>query len=226
MKNIKLVFLLFFITLFVFEGVGCMNSDLKDNSQAATSSVSIEQIENNVLQHLSEKYDCQFECVGKSKPSVLDKTYSLSVVRTNRSYDEEGFNAYYLPEENEYRDNYWGIIARDKIDSIVMPLLTKNSKVFSEPTAAYYSEQLNFESSIEDASPLSVNLYIFSDNNNFDADIVIETLRSKGITGIIKFYSLESSIVEDLDYSDFSTTISSIAVGKIKAETQETYFIE
>lgn len=222
MNKIKSVFLSVFIIVFLFQGVGCMNFKNIDKPKETSETLDITTIKTMVLDHLQKKYDGVFEIVGESEPTLLNNEYEFTVVRKGKSYKNEGFEAFYLIKEKEYRDNYWGIIARDKIDDLVRPNTSSQCRFFSEPDASYYDESLNKKSKLEDATPFSINLYVFSDKQE-DLQKIKRKLTAKGIDGILLFYLLDSDLLGELNYSNYSETISRIVVGKIKAKEQTIY---
>lgn len=219
MNKTKSFFLSVFIIVILFQGVGCMNLNNIDEPKETSEALDITTIKTMVLNHLQKKYDDIFEVVGESEPTLLNNEYEFTVVRKGKSYKNEGFEAFYLIKEKEYRDNYWGIIARDKIDDLVKPVFSSQCRAFSEPDASYYDEKLNKHSKLEDAVPFSINMYVFSDKQE-DLQRIKSILNEKGIGGIILNYVISSDLLGDINYSNYLDIVSKISVGKIKAKEQ------
>ena len=172
----------------------------------------IQEVEFDVLRHLSNKYGCSFDCVGRNEPTILDKTYTFIVVSHEKPLDNEKTFAYYFADTGEYRDNYWGLLKRGDIDNLVSPFLPNNARVFCELSDWFFPENLNRNSPLESAAPVSANIYIFTDSS-FDTDDLRNELRRHSITGTILVYQTDSDTLERLDYKTYSDTIKRILLG-------------
>lgn len=218
MKIIKIILLSALAVLIAAQGAGCMIFDKERNNSQTTAVNSIDDVKSMLLSHLSEKYDCEFECVGQSGPTLLEKIYTFMVVKKAENYDVYGFFAYYYPEDNAFEDGYQGILLRDEIEQLVKPCLDKNEKVFVEISSKTFNDKYDKNSRLSDIAPIRLYLYIFSDTQAPDFDEINKVLVSEKISGTIKFYKVDSETLEKTDYENYPDTVSDIVAGLKKCD--------
>lgn len=198
---------------------------VRETTAGAAEKTDIATVEKKVLEHLTEKYGCSFECYGRSAPTLLDKSYNFVMISREKEFDGEKFHAGYREDTREFRDNYWGILARGKVDELAAPYLPDGAKVFSDPNAGYYPETLTRTSSLEDALPLEVNLYVFS-AEQIDTDRLKNALKDKGIRGTMMVYLVGGEVLGQLDYTTYSDTIKQIILGGTDGSEQASVIIK
>lgn len=199
---------------------GCSDASKPSSSTVKSYDNELKKAEDKVMRHLTKKYDCQFECIGKNNPTYLQENYSFLVVSHEPEFDGEEFSAYYWPDTEEYRDNYWGVLVRGEIDSLLTKTLPETAKTFSQPSAGYFPDELSRDSTLSEAVPLSANIYIFTDKPT-DIKKAAPVLEEAGIRGIIMYYCVDTEILRKIDYSSYQKIIAEITANKTTIQEQD-----
>lgn len=231
MRFFKFLSLCMTVVLIMFGVSGCMkdNKVLTETTEKITETKgthqgNAEKYKYEVLAHLSEKYNKEFECKAYQSPSVLIDYYTFVMSEKTESEKPYKFKAFYYPNgEKKFSDGYFGKFLCEQVENYIAEFIgNKNCKAFVRTTAVDFDESLNSSSSLADIlvieKNVDVSIYIFGIDNNLKITDVASDLASKGLTGMIFYYCIDGETVKNISKENYSDVLSEVLTNKINVE--------
>ena len=220
------------ISIILLLGVtGCMNNN--NDTTSKIQNESIETVQEKVLSHLENKYGKEFQCLASEGASTLRNYYTFIISEKGVESSSSEFKAFYYPEEDEnFKDAYFGIALREIIAKRIITetqLDDTKSKVFIKFRNTSFSNDLNMNSSLEDAVKIEGEidsvLYVFG-VKKIAVESIVSELKNAGITGTLYFYEIDEGTFSTLTYDTYEETISDIISKKIEVNSESKTSIE
>ncbi len=207
-KAIKEMIIFLTLGVFVFSGSACGKA--KERSYQKEVKLSDEEIKQDILNHLKDKYGFEFE---SSDFEPINKGNALLVYKKGDSREHDSASAYREEIDGKvvYEDEYFSIIIREDFEKMVSKEV---EKIFGENIVfsylpLYYKEEYNSKTTFEefyekeDKIGFEISIYIIGDStdkiDNIKLKKLIKILKTKKCDGLLTISMINRDIFAKLN---------------------------